>query len=296
MDGLGTSRNTPATALNGTAARLDRVSRPFRPSGLRQRRFASPASGEPVATRRELGKWHEGSQGDPMHKLILVLAGQLDVEGCSGGWLVLPNHLILIPKDRQFNLRTVEGTVVDVAHLDPSDAGWRHEGCWVTVAPTLAYEMLDYVARGDLLPDARRQGFRALSHMCFDWFANPRMLFVPAAQSDELKAVIAYIGGNLCEATVAGASDAAGLPQRTLHRRCQAEMGFGLRTLIREVRIMRAMELLAGRDVPIQEVARAVGFASVPSFTAAFSERLGQSPGEYMRNSRTTCTARLGRG
>ena len=65
--------------------------------------------------------------------------------------------------------------------------------------------------------------------------------------------------------------------------------GFGLRTLIREVRIMRAMELLGGRETSVNEVARAVGFASVPSFTTAFTERLGVAPSEYMRNSAAAC-------
>jgi AraC-like DNA-binding protein len=277
--------------LSGTTARLTRAVVPFRPTALRRRRFASPATGAPAAERLELGAWREGSLGDPMHKLILVLAGQVDVEGGSGGWLVLPNHLIFVPAMRQFNLRTAEGTVAHVVHLDPADSAWRHEGCWVTAASTLSHEMIAYALRLDGRSDAARQAFRTLSHMCFDWFANPRMLFVPAARSRELKAVVAYVRDDLAEATVAGASAAAGLPQRTLHRRCLTELGFGLRTLIREVRIMRAMELLAGRDVPIQEVARAVGFASIPSFTAAFSERLGVSPSEYMRTSRSACAA-----
>jgi hypothetical protein len=173
--------------LNGTATRLTRSSLPFRPAALRRRRFLSPAPGEPAAARLELGDWHEGSLGDPMHKLILVLAGQVDVEGVSGGGLVLPNHLIFVPAERQFNLRTPNGTVVDVVHLDPGDAPWRHEGCWVTAAPTLAHEMIAYLYCLDAGRDAGRQVFRTLSHMCFDWFANPRMLFVPATRSPELK-------------------------------------------------------------------------------------------------------------
>ncbi|HMN86545.1 MAG TPA: helix-turn-helix domain-containing protein, partial [Bauldia sp.] len=254
---------------SGTTDRLTRAVTAFSPTALQRRRFASPPSGEPASERLAVGPWHEGSLGDRMHKLILVVAGQVDVEGGSGGWLILPNHLILIPAERQFNLRTASGTIAFVAHLDPQDAPWRHEGCWVTAASTLAHEMIAYSLRVDPRTEAGRQVFRTLSHMCFDWFANPRMLFVPAARSPELKGVVGYIRDDHGEATVAGASAAAGLPQRTLHRRCLAELGFGLRTLIREVRIMRAMELLAGRDVAIGDVARAAGFAAIPSFTAA---------------------------
>ncbi len=82
---------------SGTTDRLTRAVTSFSPTALRRRRFASPASGSPAAERVAVGPWHEGSLGDGMHKLILVVDGQVDVEGGSGGWLVLPNHLILIP-------------------------------------------------------------------------------------------------------------------------------------------------------------------------------------------------------
>jgi len=288
-EGDGVERKVGVVELSGTSARLTRAARPFRPTALRRRRFLSLPSGAPSAMRLESRAWHEGSLGDPMHKLILVLSGHVDVEGGSGGWLVLPNHLIFVPAHRQFNLRIAEPTVVHVVHLDPADCAWRHEGCWATSASTLAHEMIAYALRVDPGSDAGRQVFRTLSYLCRDWFANPRMLFVPAAQSPELRAVVAYVRDNLAEATVAGACAAAGLPQRTLHRRCQRELGFGLRTLIREVRIMRAMELLAAQDSPIQAVARAVGFESIPSFTTAFSRRLGVSPREFTRTSRAAC-------
>ena len=278
---------------SGTSARLTRAALPFKPTALRRRRFLSADTGVPSAVRLEIGAWHEGSLGDPMHKLILVLAGQIDVEGGSGGWLVVPNHLIFVPARRQFNLRIADRTVANVVHLDPRDCAWRHEGCWVTTASTLAHEMIAYALRVEAGSDAARQVFRTLSHLCRDWFANPRMLFVPAARSPELRAVVAYVRDHLADATVGGACQAAALPQRTLHRRCREELGFGLRTLIREVRIMRAMELLAGRDSPIQAVARAVGFSSIPSFTAAFSQRLGVSPSEFMRTSRTACASAM---
>lgn len=277
--------------VSGTAKRLTRASRAFRMVSPAERRFMPNPSGEPSAVRLRLDNWQEGSEGDPMHKLMLVLAGQVDLEGRSGGWLVLPNHLILVPATRHFNLRTAAGTVVDVVHLDPADSPWRYNGCWVTAASMLAHEMISYALTMDTSREGARQVFRALWHMCFDWFANPRMLFFPAARSPELRAVVEYIRDNLAEATVAAACEAAGMPQRTLHRHCHGELGFGLRSLIREVRIMQAMELLAGRDASIQAVGKAVGFASVSSFSAAFSERLGISPAEYMRTSRTACAA-----
>ena len=269
---------------NGTAARLTRAAESFVPRSGGARRFLSAEPGR--ASRVAADRWREGSLGDPLHKLLLVADGRLDVEGASGGWLVVRGHMLFLPADRQFNLRIDEPAVVLVVHLDPGDYAWRHAGCWVNAAPPLAREMVAHLLDAGLDAAAVRQACRTVSFLCEGWFANPRMLFVPAARSPEMRAVIAYVRDALGSATVAGAARAAGLAPRTLHHRCLRETGFGPRSLIREIRLVRAMELLARDGLPVQAVARAVGFASLPSFTAAFSDRLGVAPGEFARRVR----------
>jgi AraC family transcriptional activator of mtrCDE len=56
--------------------------------------------------------------------------------------------------------------------------------------------------------------------------------------------------------------------------------------LISEIRMMRAMELLVKGDTSVETVARSVGFNSLGSFGAAFSERVGLSPGEFKQRNR----------
>ena len=269
---------------DGTSARLTRASATFVPhtGGTRRFRAEAPGRAELIAVER----WHEGSLGDPLHKLMLVRSGQLDIEGAAGGWLVVRGHMIFLPADRQFNLRADGPTVVQVAHLDPGDRPWMHEGCWVSDAPMLAREMLAYLLRREPGEEAAAQACRTLSFLCGEWFANPRMLFVPAARSPEIRAMVAYIRDDLETASVGGAAQAAGLAARTLHHRCLRETGFGPRALIREIRIMRAMELLAQDGPTLPSVAAAVGFASLPSFTAAFSDRLGVTPSDFVRRLR----------
>jgi len=279
----GRAHAPPAGRADGTAARLSRAARPFVPRTEGARRFRSDAPGR--ATRVEAGQWHEGSLGDPLHKLLLVESGRLDIEGAGGGWLVLRGHMIFLPADRQFNLRIDAPSVIHAVHLDPRDAAWRHEGCWVNAAPRLAWEMVAYLLQREP-GDEAMQACRMVSFLCGEWFDNPRMLFVPAARSPGLRAVVAYIRDDLPAASVAGAAGAAGMAPRTLHSHCLAETGFGPRSLIREVRLIRAMEFLALHGLPVRAVARAVGFASLPSFTAAFSHRLGVSPSEFARRVR----------
>lgn len=268
----------------GTAARLSRAARPFVPAADGPRRFLSTEPGRPATI--EAARWREGSLGDPLHKLLLVRSGRLDVEGAGGGWLVLRGHMLFLPAERQFNLRIDAPTIAEVVHLDPRDVPWQHEGCWVNAAPTLAQEMVAYLLRPGADADAVRQAARTVSFLCGEWFANPRMLFVPALRSPELRAMAAYVRDGLATATVAGAARAAGLAPRTLYGRTLRETGFGPRTLIREIRLIRAMELLALDGLAVQAAARAVGFASLPSFTAAFTARLGVAPSEFARRAR----------
>ncbi len=126
-----------------------------------------------------------------------------------------------------------------------------------------------------------RQLFRTFSLMCRDWFANSRILWLPSANSDELRLFISHVRGNLSGVTVAEACKACKLAPRTLRRLSQQELSFGLKTLITEVRMIRAMELLVPGDLSVGAVASSVDFTSLGSFTSAFSQRVGVLRGEF---------------
>lgn len=222
-----------------------------------------------------------------MHKLVLVVSGQVDLEGTSGGWVIVPNHLVFIPAGRPFILRTAKGTVLHVAHLTPTVCNWHHEGCWATHATPLAREMLQYAVRWT--PDEAREldlarhFFNTLSHLCRVWFSKPRIMWLPAARSPRMRAVMLYVRDHLADASMDGACAATGLSARTLQRRCEEELGFGWREFIREARILRAMELLAQGGHPVGSVSKTVGFKSLSAFTVAFAKRVGMSPSDFAR-------------
>jgi len=273
-----------------TAARLERTTRPFKLIPGEERRFAERQPREPSIAVIDCNRWSESSAGDRMHKMILVVRGQIDVEGGSGGWLVIPNHMIFVPADRPFNLRTSRGMRAHVVFLDPEDHPWHHHGCWVTQANPLVHELLALMlSMMQRAPDdsvTLRQLFRTLSHLCQEWFSNPKMLWLPAAKSDEMRAFVSHVSAHLADVTVSGACEACRLAPRTMQRLSREEFSFGLKTLITEVRMMRAMELLTQDNLPIEAVAQNVGYSSVSSFTTAFTQRSGVSPGEYRQRNR----------
>jgi AraC-like DNA-binding protein len=268
-----------------TRDRLERLTKPFQPDASSRRLLAAAEAAAPFA-ETVIAEVCEASPGDRMHKLILVETGQLDVEGTSGGWLIVPGHLIFVPADRAFRIRSAPGTTLRVAHLDPADATWIHHGCWTAAATPLAREMLlqgtswspaDVAGGG-----TARLFFRTLSGLCGQWFTNPRMLWLPAVRSEPLRRAVLHLRDHLDDAPLDDVAAAAGLSGRTLQRHCQAELGLLWRDLVREARMMRALELLVARRAPVGDVARQVGFATGAAFTTAFAKRFGLTPTDYV--------------
>lgn len=296
-----------AVALNSNATydRLTRATSPFRIQASQRRLLASPDDGQPIASSISADRICEGSDGDRMHKLIIVRSGYLDIEGCLGGWIVLPGHMILIPAERQFNIIAERYTSLDIIHLSPSMTPWRHHGCWVARATLLAREMISYAVtlshessservNANEAEDSARERIHkfnlyiaSLSFLCPDWFVNARMLFLPSAQSDETSRLLEYLRNHIATAHVEDAAKQVGLPQRSLHRHCMMQFGMNLRSLIREIRLVLAMEFLSSTDWPIGIIARKVGFSSLSAFTTAFSHRLQMTPRQYLSEYRS---------
>jgi AraC-like DNA-binding protein len=139
-----------------------------------------------------------------------------------------------------------------------------------------------------------RQLLKTLSFLCQEWFSNPKMLWLPAAKSAVMRTFVRYVRDHLSDVTVQAACEACGVPQRTMQRLSQQEFSFGLKTLITEVRMMRAMELLVGHKLPVEAIARSVGYASLSAFTTAFTARFGLSPSDYRTRNRNALDSSSG--
>jgi len=72
-----------------------------------------------------------------------------------------------------------------------------------------------------------------------------------------------------------------GTNQARLGRAFQTHLGMSTFEYLREQRLVRAQELLATTDRPIQQIADAVGFKRAGNFATAFRLRFGMTPREY---------------
>jgi LacI family transcriptional regulator len=72
-----------------------------------------------------------------------------------------------------------------------------------------------------------------------------------------------------------------GVPRRTLDWAFSADMGRTVHDYFVELRMQNAQRLLRQTDMPLVEVSRRSGYASLPSFMRMFAARTGKPPREY---------------
>lgn len=68
---------------------------------------------------------------------------------------------------------------------------------------------------------------------------------------------------------------------RQLQRVFTENAGQGFRSYLRRLRLSKAAELLAGTDLPVREIADAVGYGDASQFAKAFKRMYGVSPSRY---------------
>lgn len=91
--------------------------------------------------------------------------------------------------------------------------------------------------------------------------------------------------------TVADLARHAHLSERTLERRFAEETGLAPRRWLTQQRLVRARELLETTDLPIEEVAATVGYATAASLRHHLSSRVGLLPAAYRRTFHPTTTS-----
>ena len=109
---------------------------------------------------------------------------------------------------------------------------------------------------------------------------------IKASDEKLLEKVHLLIDKNLAnpELSVEMISSEIGISRVHLHRKLKELTNLTTRDLIRNIRLKQAAELITIKGLTVSEVAFAVGFANVNSFSIAFKELYGVSPTMYAAN------------
>lgn len=78
-------------------------------------------------------------------------------------------------------------------------------------------------------------------------------------------------------------STALGVTPTHLTRACRASCGQTALAILQDRRLFEARQLLAETEIPVQDIARRLGFSTAGYFSRAFSLHVGQAPSLYRR-------------
>jgi AraC-like DNA-binding protein len=150
------------------------------------------------------------------------------------------------------------------------------------LARALIGECREYGSDDGPLPPYGQSLFEMLATVVLRLVETPSPLSLPLPTSEPLRRAL-----DLTEAAVSDAptfseiAHQTGQSPRALSRRFADEMGMTWRQALCRIRMMRAVEALAGSDAPVTEIAFQVGYNSVSAFNSAFRDLLGVSPTQY---------------
>lgn len=108
-------------------------------------------------------------------------------------------------------------------------------------------------------------------------------LSLPSPKDVRLNKIISYVDKNLGEAILfSDLANQFGFSERSLYRLFQKDLGMSFIQYFTIRRILKAIELLLEKKLSVNEVARAIGYSSVPTFSNTFFKILGQRPSDYL--------------
>ncbi len=111
---------------------------------------------------------------------------------------------------------------------------------------------------------------------------------VLATPSPEVARALRYMWDHLASnISVDDVATAAGVSRRKLERAFQRDLNRGINQELLRRRLERSCELLRTTDIPIAELAPAMGFGSKDYFQRVFRKAMGTSPGKWRREQNT---------
>ncbi|MER6914378.1 AraC family transcriptional regulator [Streptomyces sp. NPDC000594] len=217
----------------------------------------------------------------PDHRLARVPDGLLAVRTGAGAWLLPPSTALWIPAGvpHATAVLTDPAAPVRMPAIDPAAGpGSWSEPTPVRVGPLLG-ALIDHLDGAGPPPEARRRA----EAVVLDVLEPLPVIAVSAGEPRDPRARAVARGLALDPKDSRGLAAwgrEVGASARTLARLFIAETGLTFGQWRERLRMQAAMPLLAS-DLPIEAVARRVGYGSASSFVAAFHRIVGLTPRQY---------------
>lgn len=211
-------------------------------------------------------------------QLVYASSGVMEVASGQNLWILPPHFGLWIPARVQHRIRMPEPVSMRTLYLRPGLCNrWRT--CAVFhVVPLLRELIFEIVRVGDIR--ARSPVARAMRDLLVAQLlqASPVPVGVALPRDPRALAVARSVIANpAVRRSLAAMCESAGLSVRTLQRAYRREVGMDFESWRRQVRLMKAVELLvAGRSV--KEVAYSIGYQEPATFVALFRATFASTP------------------
>lgn len=215
-------------------------------------------------------------------ELVFVASGVLTCEVGRDLWIVPPECGLWIPCDLQHSARGEGAIEVYVMFVEADLLPQLPEtACTVSVSPLLRELIL---AASELpalyLPDSAEE---RLIRTTLDQLAAAPVedLRVPMPQDPRLRRIANALLADPAERrTISQWARRVAMSERSLFRLVQRETGMSFGRWRQQIQLMLALQRLS-QGMPVQSVARDLGYESASAFIAMFRGALGQSPGQF---------------
>ena len=150
------------------------------------------------------------------------------------------------------------------------------------LARALVAECSRWIDEQASLDDYALAMFRALAEATWALAERPSRAHMPTGRSAEVRRALAITADEMADQPRFDAIAAqVGLASRSLARRFEHELGMTWRGALRRLRVLGSIELLAGTQPTITQIAMDVGYSSLSAFESAFRDLVGKTPTEY---------------
>jgi AraC-like DNA-binding protein len=234
---------------------------------------------------------HEHAHGSD--QLIYAIRGVMQVSAGSAVWLIPPQFGIWIPARTSHSIQMPSPVSMRTLYMRRGLVARLPAGCAVLhITPLLRELIVEAVRIGELRRRNRLHcalGDLLASHL---ETASPVPISLTLPRDRRARAVADAVMGHPEERrTFAALCESAGAGVRTIQRIFRRETGSDFEFWRRQVRLMRAIELLVSGQ-SVKEVAYALGYRQPTAFVEMFRRALGATPAAWIRDLHGGASAR----
>ena len=224
------------------------------------------------------------------HYLLYASSGTMRLEAAGRRWTLPPARAALIAAGQPVSVTILTQLTSASVLFAPQFMPPPPTVTVFDVSPlarALIGECRDYGPDDEPLPPYGQSLFEMLATVVQRLTETPSPLSLPLPTSEPLRRALDLTEAAASERpTFEDIAYQTGQSPRALSRRFAEEMGMTWRQALCRIRMMRAVEALAGSDAPVTDIAFQVGYNSVSAFNTAFRDLLGVSPTQYRESFR----------